>query len=202
MKDSNIKDIIRAAALVLSGRSAVADAIGMEARRTLELNVPEKTGIFSESASPVTAFIGEALKYGTSATRPLLDVLAPALPYLPWKYNYKPHNGVQNPEQHMAWGEIIGPEAPYVSNSFCFGFTLIAPHSLYPAHFHPATELYYVLSGTAEWTLNGKSSMQAPGSFILHPSNAIHSMRTASEPLLALYTWSGSDVVTLSQYAC
>lgn len=201
MKDSKIWNVIQAATLVLSGRSAVADAIGTEARQMLDLKVPEQTGIFSESTFPVTSFIGEAVKYGTSATRPLLDVLAPALPYLPWKYNYMPHNGVPDPEQHMAWGEIIGPEAPFVCDCFCFGFTLIAPYSFYPAHFHPATELYYVLSGTAEWTLNGKSSWQPPGSFILHPSNSIHSMRTAKEPLLALYTWSGSDVVTLSQYA-
>ena len=27
-----------------------------------------------------------------------------------------------------------------------------------------------------------------------------HSMRTSDEPLLALYTWSGEDVVTLSKY--
>lgn len=97
-------------------------------------------------------------------------------------------------------GGIIGPEAPYQCDSFCFGVTLIVSDSLYPVHYHPAIELYYVLSGTAEWTLEGKTALQKLGNFILHPANAVHAMRTGKEPLLAIYTWSGDDVVTLSQY--
>ena len=200
MKDPRIWSVIQAAALVLSGRSAVADAIGTEASKMLALEIPEQTGTFSKSMFPVTSFIGEALKHGTSSTRPFLDVLAHALPYLPWKYNYPPRNDMPDLGIKMAWGEIIGPQAPFVCESFCMGFTLIAPHSFYPAHFHPATELYYVLSGAGQWTLDGKSAWHTPGSFILHPSNRIHAMRTKEEPLLALYTWSGPDVMTLSQY--
>ncbi len=90
MKDPRIWSVIQAAALVLSGRSAVADAIGTEASKMLALEIPEQTGTFSKSMFPVTSFIGEALKHGTSSTRPFLDVLAHALPYLPWKYNYPP----------------------------------------------------------------------------------------------------------------
>lgn len=200
MKDPVIWRVIEAAKLVLSGRATMTDAIGTEARQILEVDIPEQTCTFPESTFPITSFIGDALKHGTRITRPLLDILAPALPYLPWKYNYEPREDMPDLGQKMAWGEIIGPEAPFVCNSFCLGFTLIAPHSDYPAHFHPATELYYVLSGTAEWTLNGQSSLKPPGSFILHPSNVVHAMRTDDEPMLALYTWSGPDVVTLSKY--
>jgi mannose-6-phosphate isomerase-like protein (cupin superfamily) len=100
----------------------------------------------------------------------------------------------------MGWGEILGPEAPYHDEHFCFGFTLLGKNTLYPAHYHPATELYVVLSGLAVWTLDGVSKVRGPGEFILHPSNHVHSMQTKDEPLLALYTWSGDDVVTLSKY--
>jgi hypothetical protein len=64
----------------------------------------------------------------------------------------------------------------------------------------PAIELYKVLSGTAEWTLEGVTSKRVPGEVILHPSNKIHKMQTYDQTLLALYTWSGNDVVTLSEY--
>lgn len=200
MKDKGIEKVIEAARLVLSGRAAVKDAVGEEAGRILGLGIPESAGTFGRSHFPVTAFIGEALRHGVPETQPMLDVLAEVLPNLPWKYNYEPRGDMPDLGVKMAWGEIIGPEAPYRCSSFCFGFTMIAPDSLYPAHFHPAVELYYVLSGTAEWTLNGKAALQKPGSFILHPANAVHAMRTGKEPLLAMYTWSGDDVVTLSQY--
>ena len=86
----------------------------------------------------------------------------------------------------MGWGEILGPEAPYHDEHFCFGFTLLGKNTLYPAHYHPATELYVVLSGLAVWTLDGVSKVRGPGEFILHPSNHVHSMQTKDEPLLAL----------------
>ena len=200
MGNKGIEKVIEAARLVLSGRAAVRDAVGVEAARILALDIPEPTGTFGRSRFPITAFIGEALRHGVPETQPMLDILAEALPNLPWKYNYEPREDMPDLGVKMAWGEIIGPEAPYLSSSFCFGFTMIAPDSLYPAHFHPAVELYYVLSGTAEWTLNGKAALQKPGTFILHPANAVHAMRTGKEPLLAMYTWSGDDVVTLSQY--
>jgi gentisate 1,2-dioxygenase len=102
--------------------------------------------------------------------------------------------------QNIAFAEIVGPAAPFRSDSVCLGLTLIGPETLYPAHRHPAIELYYVVAGIATWTLVGVSQDNPPGTFILHPSQAIHAMRTHAEPLLAIYSWSGSDVRTTSVY--
>jgi len=102
--------------------------------------------------------------------------------------------------QNIAFAEIIGPAAPFRSDSVCLGLTLIGPETLYPVHRHPAIELYYVVAGIATWTLDGLSQDHPPGTFILHPSQAIHAMRTHAEPLLAIYSWSGSDVRTSSVY--
>lgn len=200
MKEDAILNVIAAARLVLSDRAAVPDEVGLEARRILGLTLPPLTGGFSKSAFPITEFIGDALKHGAPTTRLLLEAAAPALPLLPWKYNYAPRADLPDAGRKMAWGEIVGPEAPLVSDRFCLGFTLIAPHSFYPRHRHPATELYFVLAGTAEWTLGDDTGKRPPGTFVLHPSGAAHSMRTFDEPLLALYTWNGADVVTLSSY--
>lgn len=201
MENHAIEDVIQAARLVLSGRAAQKDAIGEESAKMLDLVIPKPTQDFTKSHFPITAFIEESLKYGSPKTQPLLEVLASSLPNLPWKYNYSLREDMPDLGLKMAWGEIIGPEAPYRCDHFCFGFTLIAPNSFYPAHRHPAIELYYVLSGTAQWMLEGKTMLHKPGTFVLHPSNAVHAMRTGDEPLLAMYTWSGDDVITLSQYA-
>ena len=77
---------------------------------------------------------------------------------------------------------------------------MIAPHTVYPAHSHPAIELYLVVSGTAIWQAGGApATPQPPGSAILHPSGIPHAMITGAEPLLALFTWRG-DLQTAPSY--
>jgi quercetin dioxygenase-like cupin family protein len=79
------------------------------------------------------------------------------------------------------------------------GFTLIAPNTFYPMHAHPATELYWIIAGHAEWSASGARRIVPPGGFVLHQSNEPHAMRTFAEPLLALYSWSG-DLDTAAFY--
>lgn len=184
----------------LNERAQISDAIGQEAFQFVAREIPAPSGTFEKSVSPLIRWIEDSAKHGSSETANLLKALKPALPFLPWKYNYEPRADMPDLGNRMGWGEILGPEAPYHDEHFCYGFTLLGKNTLYPAHYHPATELYVVLSGRAEWTLDGVTKVRNPGEFILHPSNHIHSMQTREEPLLALYTWSGEDVVTLSKY--
>jgi len=131
------------------------------------------------------------------------DVLAafrPLFPALPWRYSYEPRADLPGLENSMAWAELVGPIAPFGSRNVCLGITAIGPRVRYPEHRHPAVETYYVLSGTARWTAAGVTQERVPGSFIVHPSNIVHVMETADEPLIAAYTWSG-DVETLSTFA-
>ena len=184
----------------LNERAQIDDDIGQEAAKFVAREIPAPSGTFEKSDSPLIRWIEEAIQFGSPETAQVLKALKPALPFLPWKYNYEPRPDMPDLGNQMGWGEILGPEAPYHDEHFCFGFTLLGKNTLYPAHYHPATELYVVLSGHAEWTLDGVSKVRNPGEFILHPSNHVHSMQTNEEPLLALYTWSGEDVVTLSKY--
>ena len=184
----------------LNERAQIDDDIGQEAAKFVAREIPAPSGTFEKSDSPLIRWIEDSAKHGSSETANLLKALKPALPFLPWKYNYEPRTDMPDLGNRMGWGEILGPEAPYHDEHFCFGFTLLGKNTFYPAHYHPATELYVVLSGHAEWTLDGVSKVRGPAEFILHPSNHVHSMQTRDEPLLALYTWSGEDVVTLSKY--
>lgn len=131
----------------------------------------------------------------------LSQALSPIADGLPWRYSYRPRADFPNLERRMAWSEIVGPpQSLFHSSEVCFGLTLIGPHTHYPAHRHPAVELYQVIAGTAQWQLNGQWSPKPPGSFILHPADAVHAMRTGDQPLLALYSWSG-DIHTLSSFS-
>lgn len=163
-------------------------------------NIPEQTGSFEKSTSPLLKYAESSTLHGSKETEPLLRLIREVFDYLPWKYNYEEREDKKDLGSYMGWAELIGPEAPYKSDDFCLGFTLISPYTLYPEHRHPAIELYKVLSGIAEWTLEGATSKRVPGEVILHPSNQIHKMQTYDQTLLALYTWSGNDVVTLSEY--
>jgi mannose-6-phosphate isomerase-like protein (cupin superfamily) len=171
-----------------------------EIARVTSSVIPEQTGSFEKSTSPLLKYAESSTLHGSKETEPLLRLIREVFDYLPWKYNYEEREDKKDLGSYMGWAELIGPEAPYKSDDFCLGFTLISPYTLYPEHRHPAIELYKVLSGTAEWTLEGATSKRVPGEVILHPSNKIHKMHTYDQTLLALYTWSGNDVVTLSEY--
>lgn len=171
-----------------------------EIARVTSSVIPEQTGSFEKSTSPLLKYAESSTLHGSKETEPLLRLIREVFDYLPWKYNYEEREDKKDLGSYMGWAELIGPEAPYKSDNFCLGFTLISPYTLYPEHRHPAIELYKVLSGTAEWTLEGATSKRVPSEVILHPSNKIHKMQTYDQTLLALYTWSGNDVVTLSEY--
>lgn len=51
--------------------------------------------------------------------------------------------------------------------------------SYFPAHWHPAVELLYILNGTAEITISGKKYTLVAGEFIVTDSNQIHESRCA-----------------------
>lgn len=178
------------------------DAIGHELKKVLSLLVPLPllTGSFSQNSHAVTRHIEAALDVGNESSAYLLDTIGPVIHFLPWRYSYPEREDAPNLGQNIAFAEIIGPEAPFRSDSVCLGLTLIGPETLYPAHRHPAVELYLVAAGTATWTLDGVSRDHPPGAFILHPSQAIHAMRTHAGPLLAIYSWTGPDVRTTSVY--
>ena len=99
----------------------------------------------------------------------------------------------------MAWTEIVGPGRYWHSDHVCLGLTLIAPGHHYPEHHHPAVELYTLVTGESDWTLDGLTTRRGPGARILHESGAIHAMRSLGSPLLALYSWTG-DVRSPSRY--
>jgi quercetin dioxygenase-like cupin family protein len=172
------------------------DAIGAELRRVDPLIAEaESTGM------PVIATHHPATRYLVAATQGCqgLEALQRIGPSLSWRHGYDPHPSRPGLEHGLAWAEIVGPAAPLRHAALCVGFLLMAPHTAYPAHAHPAVELYHVISGRALWTAGDAVAVRRPGDFILHPSGISHAMTTAEEPLLTIYTWTG-DVTSPSRF--
>lgn len=88
----------------------------------------------------------------------------------------------------LRWKDLVGGEVPHPE--VFMGVFELAPGAIYPGHKHPAPELYYVMSGSARWSV-GKESFEArAGSAIFHPPNAVHAMTNdGGEILRAVYFW-------------
>ena len=134
-----------------------------------------------------------------TAARPALAKLGNALHGLEqhccWQQNPNYNAQNQSPEfvNGQAYQAYLGPEGLADSNGVAVFSMLLAPGVSYKEHAHPAEELYFILSGTAQWK-RGDEKWQdlGAGSLIHHPSNTIHATKTTSKPLLCLAFWTGN----------
>jgi mannose-6-phosphate isomerase-like protein (cupin superfamily) len=177
--------------------------VGPEAQALLMLWPPRTAASKLEPEElPACAYFGAALELGMAGPEaPIARGLARLARRLRWTYGYPPDPRWPGLERRIAFTEVLGAAAIWPSERMLLGFTLIAPHTKYPAHAHPAIELYLVVAGAAEWQLgHAPAAIRPPGSVIVHPTNAPHAMTTGPEPLLALFTWRG-DLATSPAYA-
>jgi hypothetical protein len=152
---------------------------------------------------PVCRYLADALAVGGDAASPLIAPLQRLAPLFIWTQN---PNYRRNPPSasfldNYGYAVIAGPEhgAPALLHhpDLAFGLLLLGPHTTYPAHQHPASEIYVPL-GPAEW-LRGEEPFteREAASVIHHPPNLAHATRSGALPLAALYLWAGD----LSTYA-
>lgn len=70
----------------------------------------------------------------------------------------------------------------------------LEPRAAYPGHFHPAPEIYYVVSGKAMWTVGEETFLAEPGTAVYHAPNTVHAMvNTGDEPVFTVYFWWAPD---------
>ncbi len=133
---------------------------------------------------------------------PLIDALCRAAPSLEWRQTYSRDEIGAEFLRSYGYTEILGPTTAWRSDRLRCGFLLLGPGTHYPRHHHEAEELYVVLSGTAAWT-QGDAPWRdrPPGTVIHHASGEPHAMRTAAEPLLALYVWHGTGLERAARLA-
>ena len=126
----------------------------------------------------------------THADDPLTAALLPLLPHLRWDRNAS----YDDPHflERYGYCELVGA-GPWSSSAVRVGVLLLAAQTQYPAHAHPAEEIYLVLQGSARWSVAGAAAREVgPGAVVHHPAHAAHAMRALAAPLLALYCWRGA----------
>jgi mannose-6-phosphate isomerase-like protein (cupin superfamily) len=64
----------------------------------------------------------------------------------------------------------------------------------YPAHSHPAAEVYYLMHGRARWRIGNEESEILPGAVMMHSQNASHEFENIGNiPLKLLWVWWAKD---------
>ncbi|MEZ5935694.1 MAG: dimethylsulfonioproprionate lyase family protein [Alphaproteobacteria bacterium] len=96
--------------------------------------------------------------------------------------------------------ELIGPDGHVTDDAVRVGLLLSDRATDYPISRHAGEETYLVISGVADWSVDGADYRpHPPGAFIHHPSWAPHGRRTLDEPFLGAWRWSGDlDLSTFS----
>lgn len=147
-------------------------------------------------ARPACRFLAPALAAaprGADWQARLAEASAATLPGLRWLNKYQPTSEHAALFDGFAFCDLIGPDGSQPSERVTLGFVLLGPGLTYPFHRHPARELYYALSGRAEWAVDGGPFRALPaGSFVLHREDQPHALRTGDEPLLAISAWRGA----------
>ncbi len=132
---------------------------------------------------------------------PIAAALAALAPDLCWEQNA---NYLAAPPSadflnNYGYVEFVGPGRPMSSEAVRVGLLLLGPKTSYPAHRHPAEEIYHVISGRARWWRQGSGwRHESAGALIHHAPGVPHAMACSEQPLLALYCWLG-DIEAAAQ---
>lgn len=89
-----------------------------------------------------------------------------------------------------SWQSTAGAWRGIPHREIRMGTLHLDPGGVYPAHAHPAPELYYVVSGRARWTVGGETFDVRPGSAVHTPPDVEHRIVNTGEATLELlYVW-------------
>jgi hypothetical protein len=146
---------------------------------------------------PVLRHWPVALAGAAALDAALGTALAELSPLLAWRQN---PNYVRRPPgpkflDGYGYAVIAGPGG-LVPAEIAIGVLLLAPSVLYPAHAHPAEEVYLALDLDSRWWREGEDWREGVGgAAIHHPPHVAHAMQAGSAPLCAVYLWRG-DLAT------
>ena len=109
----------------------------------------------------------------------------------------------QSAKSNSPYTQIVGPSCRIAREDFRLGLLLLPENIVYPNHQHSPDEVYIVLAGSGEWSLNrGTFDNKTAGNIIDVPSMTIHAMRTSATPALMLWSWTGNDISPDSYRFC
>ena len=94
-------------------------------------------------------------------------------------------------EGGYSFSVIIGDSGLVPSKKIRMGLFLQNQNVDYPPHAHEAEEFYLILSGYGSWQIGNSWYDAIPGRIFHHQPGEYHRMITESEPMLAIWIWTG-----------
>jgi hypothetical protein len=139
---------------------------------------------------PVCRYLPMALENARvrqGALGALADAFAIIEPQLHWKIRAGAETQGESFLSGHANATIVGSEGIEIRRDVWIGVSLMAPHMRYPDHRHPPEEIYIAMS-RGEWR-QASNPWHEPGigNLVYNPPNIVHAMRSADQPLLAVW---------------
>jgi len=126
-----------------------------------------------------------------SDAHPIAREIAEIEALLNWRVA-EPMQQHSNTLDRHAFTVLVGSSGLASSSIITCGLYFQSAGTIYPSHYHAAEELYFVVSGTAQWQKGDQAFVpRAPGDLIHHLSMEPHAMTTLDAPLLAVWAWLG-----------
>ena len=164
----------------------------------LDLEQPDR--ILPARSLPVLSFLSQMEMQAPLSNQPFINRLNRIKADLHFNQTYTVDDFGPEFLQQYGWIKLLGPDAYWLSDQLSSGFVFLGDNITYPKHRHEAEELYFPISGTADWYHENYGwQSKSPGDRIAHASNIKHSMRTNGQPLLVLYIWRGGNLLQKSE---
>ena len=113
-----------------------------------------------------------------------------------WRAPQRSYSGPEFAKAFRYRTLVGGASAPAQGQNVYFGEAEFAPGAIYVGHKHPAPEIYYVIEGEADWTVDGVTYRATAGTAIYTKPNAVHRMvNTGDGVLKTVWMWWGPPSV-------
>ena len=128
--------------------------------------------------------------FGATPYSEVVDAMHRVAPLAHWRRTYADTNIGADFMSRFGCFALIGPEAPFQSQSMQAFFVYMPRHLWYPWHHHLADEVYFVLAGGGLFLKSGAAPIALkPGQTAYHAPSQPHALETTDDPVLAYVLW-------------
>lgn len=144
---------------------------------------------------PAVALLSDDALEPLPHTAPMQRAVQALAPQLEWRHTYTVEEVGQDFLNRYGWFELIGPTGHFQSSQLRLCISYWGAGLYYPWHAHGPEEMYFVLSGGAEFeTEDGGKRWLGPGDTQMHLRHQPHAMTTHDSPILTYVLWRGEGL--------
>lgn len=149
----------------------------------------------------VDRWLDTAVTLAPHQQRPVADAFLSVAPHLVWKTAYA--GAPTSPMMRCFWANyayapLASPggdgriDAPLLSSEMSLYLVVHGAGVEYGRHHHPATEVYGIISGSAQWLRGNRGfRTRGPGDVFVHQPDVVHAATTDVEPTISWVAWLG-----------